>query len=81
MLETVSAQSVVPRATRHLPLLTNTSLIADNVMCTCWLSTAIYFGLMGEGDMQSCGPEIGLISAEWMQFDIGAVTPHCPPSQ
>lgn len=26
------------------------------------------FGLMGEGDIQSCGPEIGLISAEWMQF-------------
>lgn len=26
------------------------------------------FGLMGEGDIQSCGPEIGLISAEWMQI-------------
>lgn len=26
------------------------------------------FGLMGEGDIESCGPEIGLISPEWMQF-------------
>lgn len=26
------------------------------------------FGLMGEGNIQSCGSEICLISAEWMQF-------------
>lgn len=25
------------------------------------------FGLMGEGDIQSCGPEIGLISAQRTQ--------------
>lgn len=26
------------------------------------------FGLMGEGDIERCGREIGLISAEQMQF-------------
>lgn len=38
-----SQQSLVdPRLVCHRPLLTNATLITDNVMCTCQLSRAIY---------------------------------------